>query len=85
MSPDELQQMLDFIPFTPMRLTMASGDVVDLRRREGLSVNGMSLVIENTDLTGQPRLRLVSVPNICLLQPLRLSGPGGRLAEEGDS
>jgi hypothetical protein len=30
-----MQELIDFEPFLPMRLTLASGDVIDLRRREG--------------------------------------------------
>ena len=30
MSPSDLQEVLDFEPFTPVRLTLASGDVVEL-------------------------------------------------------
>jgi hypothetical protein len=55
MSPSDLQELLDFEPFTPLRLTLASGDVVELHRREGLNITGLSLSIEDTYLFGGPR------------------------------
>jgi hypothetical protein len=68
-----MQELIDFEPFLPMRLTLASGDVIDLRRREGLSVTGLSLAIEQVSPTGRRRLRLVSLPNICLVEPIAQS------------
>ena len=82
MSPTDLEEVLDFQPFTPLRLTLASGDVVELPQRQGLSVNGLSLTIVDTTRSGRPRLRMVSIPNIVLLEPL--SPRGGRLAEGGE-
>lgn len=70
MGPSDLQEVLDFVPFTPLRLTLASGDVVELLQREGLNVTGLSLSVADTTLTGTPRLRLVSIPNICLVEPM---------------
>ena len=67
MSPTDLEEVLDFQPFTPLRLTLASGDVVELPQRQGLSVNGLSLTIVDTTRSGRPRLRMVSIPNIVLL------------------
>ena len=84
MSPSDLQEVLDFEPFTPVRLTLASGDVVELYERDALSIVGLALSIADTDMAGQPRLRLVSVPNICLLEPIASGGgSGGRTAGGG--
>lgn len=70
MSPTDLEDVIEFEPFTSLRLTLASGDVVELHQREGLSVHGLSLSIEDTTLAGRPRLRMVSIPKIVLLEPL---------------
>jgi len=63
MSPTDLQELIDFVPFTPLRLTLASGDIVELRQREGLGVIGLGLTIEDIGFSGRPRLRIVSIPN----------------------
>jgi hypothetical protein len=84
MGPSDIQEVFDFDPFTPVRLTLASGDVVELRQREGLTITGLTLSVADTNTHGQPRLRLVSVPNICLLEPISTaSSEGGRLAAGG--
>jgi len=74
MGPTELEEVLNFEPLTPMRLTLASGSVVDIRRREGLRITGLSLCIEDVGLTGLHRLRLISIPNITMLEPF-VDGP----------
>ena len=79
MGPSELQEVLDFEPFAPLRLTLASGDVVELHRREGLNVTGLSLSVEDTTLRGTPRLRLVSIPNIVLVEPIAGRSGSNRL------
>ncbi len=33
MGPEELQQLIDFEPFVPFRLTLSSGDVVHVRQK----------------------------------------------------
>jgi hypothetical protein len=83
MGPDELQGIIDFEPFVPLRLTLSSGNVIEVRQREGVNVSGLTMSILDTTFTGEPRLRLVSLPNIALVEPIA-HGPTGRgLAEEG--
>ena len=84
MSPDDLQDILDFRPFRPLRLTLSSGDVIDLRHREGLSVSGLSLLIQDADVFGNSRFRIVSVPNIALIDLIPEGESGRRLQEEGE-
>jgi hypothetical protein len=79
MGPSELQELLDFDPFAPLRITLASGDIVELTRREGLTITGLSLSVEDTTLRGTPRLRLLSIPNIVMVEPLSGRPAGGRL------
>ena len=76
MSPSEVQELRDFEPFVPLRLVLASGDVVKLYSREGLSITDLSLVVVDTGVMGRPRMRLVSIPNICLAEPLPARGNG---------
>ncbi len=85
MAPSELQELLDFEPFTPLRLILASGDIVELHQREGLSIADLSLAVEDIGMTGTRRLRLVSIPNICMAEPLppRTQREGNRM--EGDT
>ena len=78
MSQTDLQALIDFVPFTPLRLTLASGDVVELLQRQGLGVSGLGLTIEDTGWSGRPRLRNVSIPNICLIEPLLDPGTTAR-------
>ena len=80
MSPSEIEEILDFEPFIPLRLTLASGDTVELHRRAGVGVTGLSLSVQDSGLSGQARLRLVSIPNIVLVEPI--ADGGGQRAKE---
>jgi hypothetical protein len=70
MGPGEIEELLSFEPFIPLRLTLASGDVIELRRNERIGVTGLSLSIADTNAFGQARLRLISMPNIVLIEPI---------------
>ena len=84
MGPSEIQELLDFRPFVPFRMTLSSGDVVDVRQWEGVSVTGLTMSIYYSSLNGGPRFRLVSLPNIALIEPIAAELPfGGRTIEEG--
>jgi hypothetical protein len=73
MSPTDLEEILDFEPYTPWRAILVNGCVVNRPRREELSVNGLSLCIFDST-RGVPRLRFVSIPNIILLEPMTQRG-----------
>lgn len=73
MSPTDLEEILDFEPYTPWRVMRTNGYVVNLPRREELSVNGLSLCISDV-VGGEPRLRFVSIPNIILIEPMNTRG-----------
>lgn len=73
MGPSEIEEWLEFAPFVPARLTLSSGDVIEVRRRSGLAVNGLSLALYDEGGNGSSRLRLVSIPNIAMIEPLPLS------------
>jgi hypothetical protein len=84
MGPSEIQELLDFRPFVPFRMTLSSGDIVDVRQWVGVSVTGLTMSIHYTSVAGGPDFRLVSLPNIALIQPIEADLPfGGRSLEEG--
>jgi hypothetical protein len=71
MRPTDLEDYLAADPLTPIRLTLSSGDqlVVDEPRRS--LVAGMSLALAVPDENGPrgvTRLKLVSIPNIVLVE-----------------
>jgi hypothetical protein len=78
MSPSELEEVLYEEPFKPLRLTLASGDQIVINSNRRALISGVSLVYGMSDdpsaRTGQ-RLRIVSIPNIVLVEP---AGNGGR-------
>ena len=70
MGPSEIQELLDSEPFVPLRLTLSSGNVVELHHRESLNVVGLSLSVLEEGLAPQPRLRFISIPNIAMAEPI---------------
>jgi len=81
-SPTDVQEMLDFRPFTPLRITLATGDVVNVRHREAALVTGLNLSVLDADMHGALRLRFLSIPNIIMIEPIA-EPPAGRF-EEGN-
>jgi hypothetical protein len=73
MGPEEMEQMIKFEPFVPFRLTLSSGDKVDIMSPMGLNIIGLSLAISDVDVGGQPTLRFISLPNIAIAQPLPMN------------
>jgi hypothetical protein len=51
---------------------------VELLRRDGISINGLSLSVEDLDDIGERHLRLLSIPNIVLIEPFRADHGGAR-------
>jgi hypothetical protein len=82
MGPSELQQLVDFDPFVPFRMTLSSGDVVDVRQRDGVNITGLTMSIAFASINNVPRFRLVSLPNIALVEPIVDRDFGERLKEE---
>lgn len=71
MSPSEAEEYILSEPIRPVRLTLASGDQVIVREEDRPIVSGLALVLRGSGaarVTGGPRL--VSIPNIALLEPL---------------
>jgi hypothetical protein len=84
MGPSEIQELLDFEPFTPLRLILSSGSVIELRQKEGVSVIGMTMTIVDQSVFGNGRVRLISVPNIALIEPLADGRSNRRVNEESE-
>lgn len=78
MSPSELEEFLAFQPFQPFRLTLASGDQLIVREEEKPFVSGLALVLRGDDVGHRVTSvsRLVSIPNIVLLEPSAGAPPG---------
>ncbi len=58
-------------PFAPLRLTMSSGDVVDLDH-DRLFLTGQSiyyLISDNPESRIGKKVRLISIPNIVMIEP----------------
>jgi hypothetical protein len=71
MSPTEVEEMLAERPFKPLRLTLASGDYITIEYVGQASVSGLTLVLKPSLSAGfgsAGRSRLVSIPNICLVE-----------------
>ena len=60
MGPSEVQELVDFVPFTPLRIPLTSGHVIELWELEGVNVSGASMSVVDT-IGGKSRFRLVSV------------------------
>ena len=78
MSPSELEIYLDQDPNQVIRLTLSSGDQILVRSEDRPVVEGLALILRGPE-TGRfaQRHRLVSVPNITLVEPVT-SRPTGR-------
>jgi hypothetical protein len=81
MSPSEIEQYLLMEPMPTLRLTLASGDQIIVREEDEPFVSDLSLVLRGErstrDMTSGSRL--VSIPNICLAEPVDPRRPtGGR-------
>ena len=74
MGPQELEEMLQFEPFVPLRLTMSSGDHIMIDNPSTVTFLGLSIGIRDFGLQGQPRLRFISMPNIAIVEPCPRDG-----------
>jgi hypothetical protein len=67
MSPSEVEDLIYRDPFKPLVFIMASGDRVVMRTREGVSIDGLSIVINKGGGRISESVRLVSIPNIAII------------------
>lgn len=80
MSPSEVEELLDQEPFHPLRITLASGDQIIVREEHHPIVSGLSLVLSSEAVAGRVTAgpRLVSIPNITLVDPFQGRPPTTR-------
>ncbi len=72
MSPSDLEEHLFQEPFTPLRLTLSSGDQLIVDNNDRALISGLTLLYsladDPTSRLGK-KLRVVSIPNIVLVEP----------------
>ena len=81
MSRDELEQYLRRHENERLRVVMSSGDEWIIEHPQRTIVDGLSLYIqmyENAATRTTPRARIVSIPNINFMEPVRPGSNGGR-------
>jgi hypothetical protein len=83
MSPSELAELFEANPEASYRLTLSSGDVVDvIRARQALVGPGMIYVntFPDPDARQATGTRIVSIVNIAMIEPFDPRRPRGRRA-----
>ena len=82
MSPSDLIEILEQHPAERLRVVMASGQDVIIHNPLRAVVNGLSLYIQiygDEDSRVRPQARIVSIPNITMIEPFRGGPPNGRV------
>ena len=71
MSPSEVEEYILQDPMPTLRLTLASGDQLIIRDEDRAFVSGLALVIRGSNTGNRlvAQSRLVSIPNIVLVEP----------------
>jgi hypothetical protein len=81
MSPSDIEEYLTAVPFTPLRLTLASGDQIDILRSDRVLMTSMAIhYLLSDDPTARvgKKVRIISLPNIVLVEPILRPPSGGR-------
>lgn len=68
MGPSDVQLVVNSFAWMPFNITLSSGEVILLTGEEELSVGDMTLTIIDKSLFGQERIRIISIPNIAMIQ-----------------
>ena len=78
MSPSELEEYLLMDPVPTLRVTLASGDQIVVRNEDEPFVSGLALILHGDRIGARVTSgsRLVSIPNIVLVEPVNPSQPG---------
>jgi len=78
-SPSELEDFFLQEPIPHLRLTLSSGDQVIVRNEDTPFVTGFSLVLggDRSLRRQKPGVRLVSIPNIVLVEAMTPRPPAG--------
>jgi hypothetical protein len=81
MSPSDLIEIIEEHPTERLRVVMASGDEVVIETPQRTVVSGLALRIQLYDESNErmrPHARVVSIPNITLVEPIRRPPEGRR-------
>jgi hypothetical protein len=74
MSPSEIEELFERYPDSPIRFTLASGDVIHIPNSRAALIDVLSLWIFRFENEAGRRLaersKLVSIPNIVLAEPV---------------
>jgi hypothetical protein len=81
MSPSGLEEQIYREPFLPLRLTLASGDQVILDNPRRVMMTGLELyylLADDPDSRIGKRVKIISIPNIVLVEPVSPRPRNGR-------
>ena len=81
MSPTDLADFFEMYPTTPLRLTLGSGDMVDVPVPQQSIIEGLSVYIgqpDERDARMARRVQLISIPNITLIERVDRRPSGSR-------
>lgn len=81
MSPSEIEELIEDEPFRPFRITVNSGDQFVINNRHRVFISGLSLVAglsDDPDDRMGKRLKLISIPNISLVEYIDPHQPKNR-------
>jgi hypothetical protein len=81
MSPSELADMFEQNPDVAFRITLSSGDVVDVLNPRRTLVDTIMLYVSQSDdprATVGQSTRIISIPNIAMIEPVDPRRPQGR-------
>jgi hypothetical protein len=76
MSPSDIEEYIELRPMPSLRLTLSSGDQIVITDEDDPKLLGLSLVLRSRAGNRQLTPRLVSVPNIVLVEPVEYRRPG---------
>ena len=71
-SPSEIEEILSYRPLQPLRVVLTSGDEMIVREQDKPFISGLCLVLRGVALREEilARSRLLSIPNIALIEPV---------------
>ncbi len=86
MTPTEMYDIIDQHPDRPIKLTLSSGDVVVVDNPRRTIIQELALYIGQADDPDAPfaqRIRVVSIPNIAMVEHIDRSQLRGRSRRRG--
>jgi hypothetical protein len=76
MGPSDMEELLAQEPFVPFRMTLTTGDRILVPDRQSINTSFLSVSVSDRTITGRPRLRIISMPNIDMIEPVIGPDPG---------